>query len=86
MQMEFNAGHDGRRGLRHVGHDKPAYWATLAAAPIPLAIDQHPDNDAVDRFAAAMKVKLALSRLKDSSDWDNPEQCSIDDLTVMLRN
>lgn len=33
-----------------------------------------------------MKEKLALAREKGRSGWDDPEQCSVDDLTVMLRN
>lgn len=64
----------------------PAYRAMVAAAPIRQADDQHPDDAAVDRFAAAMKEKLALARVKGRGGWDDPEQCSVDDLTVMLRN
>ena len=64
----------------------PAYRAMLAAAPVPPAADQHTDDAAVDRFAAAMKGKLALARVKGRGGWDDPEQCNIDDLTAMLRN
>lgn len=32
---------------------------------------QHPDDDAVDRFAVAMKVKLAASRKKGRHGWQN---------------
>lgn len=34
-------------------------------------MDQHPDDLAVDRFAAAMKAKLAASRAKGRSGWNN---------------
>lgn len=40
--------------------------ARLNAAPA-----QHPDDDAVDRFAVAMKVKLAASREKGRHGWQN---------------
>lgn len=61
---------------------------TLArmAAPIPPTAEQHADDVAVDCFAAAMKAKLALARAKGRGGWDDPEQCSVDDLTTMLRN
>lgn len=34
------------------------------------------DNAAVDQFSRAMKFKLALSRGKGRSGWDDPAQCS----------
>lgn len=51
----------------------------LVAAQIP---SPHPDDVAVDSFAAAMKVKLALAREKGRSGW---EACSPEDLSRMLR-
>jgi hypothetical protein len=36
----------------------------------------HPDDIAVDNFAAAMKLKLAAAREKGRSGWDNKELCS----------
>lgn len=36
----------------------------------------HPDDEAVDRFAAAMKAKLAAAREKGRAGWDDPEMCS----------
>lgn len=45
---------------------------------------QHPDDAAVDRFAAAMKAKLAASRAKGRGGWDDPAQCSEDTLAKML--
>ena len=42
----------------------------LAAAPAqPAAQEQHPDDEAVDRFSAAMKAKLAKSREKGRHGW-----------------
>lgn len=43
---------------------------------------QHPDDQAVDRFAAAMKDKLAKAREKGRGGW---ETCSPEDLSRMLR-
>ncbi|MDR5801151.1 hypothetical protein [Caballeronia sp. LZ001] len=42
----------------------------------------HPDAKAVDRFAQAMKEKMAAARAKGRGGW---EQCSPDDLSRMLR-
>lgn len=44
----------------------------------------HPDDAAVDRFAATMKWKLAKKRAEGRGGWDNPAVCSIDDLARML--
>lgn len=44
-------------------------------------MNQHPDDLAVDRFAAAMKEKLALARTKGRSGW---EQCDPANLSAML--
>lgn len=43
---------------------------------------QHPDDQAVDRFAAAMKDKLSKAREKGRSGW---ETCPAEDLSQMLR-
>ncbi|KAF1016231.1 MAG: hypothetical protein GAK31_01720 [Stenotrophomonas maltophilia] len=61
-----------------------ALEATLAARQ-PVA-EQHPDDLAVDAFAAAMKAKMATARAKGRDGWDDPAQCSADDLTRMLRD
>lgn len=50
------------------------------------AAGQHPDDLAVDRFAAALKVKLAESRSKGRSGWDNRMACSQFRLSQMLRD
>lgn len=42
------------------------------------------DNDAVDRFAQAMKNKLASARAKGRGGWDDPLACTDEQLAVML--
>lgn len=44
----------------------------------------HPDDIAVDKFAAMMKDKLAKSREKGRSGWGNPEECSVEYLAKLL--
>jgi hypothetical protein len=46
---------------------------------------EHPDDSAVDRFAAAMKGKMAASRAKGRGGWDDPEQCPANRLRAMMR-
>ncbi|MEL7941010.1 hypothetical protein [Pseudomonas delhiensis] len=46
--------------------------------------DLHPDDAAVDRFAEALKAKLARSRAKGRGGWDNAQVCSVEDLARML--
>lgn len=48
----------------------------------PAVAPQHPDDEAVDKFAAAMKQKLAQAREKGRSGW---EQMNPADLSAMLR-
>lgn len=57
--------------------------AMLAASPEPVA-PAHPDDIAVDRFAEAMKAKLAAARAKGRSGWDDPEQCTVAHLANLL--
>ncbi len=56
------AGHRARQEIL-----KEIYATTIGA-------QAHPDDLAVDRFAAAMKAKLARSRAKGRSGWQDPEQ------------
>lgn len=44
----------------------------------------HQDDVAVDRFALAMKAKLAEARAKGRSGWNDPQQCSIEFLAQLL--
>lgn len=53
------------------------------ASPSPF--EQHPDDVAVDRFAASMKAKLAKKREDGAGGWDDPEVCHIDYLAHLLR-
>jgi hypothetical protein len=48
----------------------------------PAPVQQHPDDAAVDRFAAAMKDKMTKAREKGRSGW---ETCLPADLSRMLR-
>ncbi|MCW6058271.1 hypothetical protein [Pseudomonas fragariae (ex Marin et al. 2024)] len=42
---------------------------SFCARPFPAQVDQHPDNQAVDEFAAAMKTKLAKARANGRHGW-----------------
>lgn len=50
------------------------------------AVNQHPDDEAVDRFAAAMHAKMAQARAKGKEGWDDPERCSNERLGDLLSN
>lgn len=61
-----------------------ASYQPLYAAPV-AAQAQHPDDAAVDAFAAAMKTKLAQKRAEGRGGWEDKAQCSQDRLSLMLR-
>jgi len=64
------------------------YAAMIAAAPQPPSPDtgtQHPDDEAVDRFAEAMKAKLAKKRGEGRGGWENKDECSAEFLSELLR-
>lgn len=44
----------------------------------------HPDNVAIDRFAAAMKAKMAKQRAKGYGGWDDKADCPASRLQQML--
>lgn len=44
----------------------------------------HPDDIAVDKFAAAMKAKMAKQRAKGRGGWDDKEDCPTERLQKML--
>jgi hypothetical protein len=48
-------------------------------------VKQHPDDAAVDRFAAAMKDKLAEKRRQGYGGWDRPSECRLEFLSRKLR-
>ena len=52
------------------------------ALPAPEQVRQHPDNLAVDQFAATMKTKMAKSRAKGRTGW---QEAHPDTLSNMLR-
>lgn len=60
--------------------------AALDAAPeaARVRVDAHPDDIAVDRFAAAMKEKLANKRAQGYGGWDDKEKCSAERLQKLL--
>jgi hypothetical protein len=64
--------------------------ALQQAGPADLAEQQvgevHPDDVAVDAFAAAMKLKMADARAKGRGGWEDPAQCSALDLCRLLRD
>lgn len=45
---------------------------SFCSCPLPTYPNQHPDNLAVDRFATAMKTKLAEGRTNGWNSWDKP--------------
>lgn len=55
----------------------------LRAANANMRTPSHPDDLAVDRFAAAMKAKMAKQRTKGYGGWDDPE-CPAERLQRML--
>lgn len=48
------------------------------------AVNQHPDDEAVDRFASAMHAKMAQARAKGKEGWDDPERFSVGELDSLL--
>lgn len=73
--QEFAAKH--RREMELAQEERDELRAQLAA-------DQHSDDAAVNRFAIAMKAKLAEARAKGRSGWDDPAQCSEEFLARLL--
>jgi len=69
----------------------PSRTAALDAAISALTASQavsgqHPDDRAVDEFAMSMKDKMAAARAKGRGGWEDPAQCSADELSRMLRD
>lgn len=61
-------------------------WARVAELRAILAgeYEPHPDDIAVDKFAAAMKAKMAKQRAKGYDGWDDEAACPVDRLQSML--
>jgi len=74
--------------------ERAGAWSYLfAEAAVALAAtgkqqvgEMHPDDTAVDAFADAMKAKMADARAKGRGGWEDPAQCSSEDLSRMLRD
>lgn len=58
-----------------------ARWQLAGPAP---SVFTHTDDQAVDRFADALKEKLARARGRGRSDWDDPRKCSVEWLQTLL--
>jgi len=62
--------------------------ASASPEPVPATNQAgevaHPDDRAVDLFAARMKTKLAMAREKGRGGWDDPAQCSVPYLQQLL--
>ena len=75
-------------GVAQAKGDEPAisHWnAKVDAICAQLAQpEQHPDDAAVDQFAAAMKAKMAKQRAKGYSGWDDKASCPTERLQKML--
>lgn len=61
-----------------------AFLERIEAALTGQVPEQHSDDTAVDRFAVAMKNKLAAARAKGRSGWDEPAVCSVECLADLL--
>lgn len=48
------------------------------------SISAHADDIAIDNFANAMKAKMAASRAKGRSGWDDPNQCTVEYLAKLF--
>lgn len=64
----------------HLRSLETAAWAITK----PKAPSEHPDDLAVDRFAAAMRAKMAKQRAKGYGGWDDPAQCTDESLADKL--
>ncbi len=61
---------DDLRKLKALDQIAPSGMADLGRESV------HPDDLAVDRFAVAMKAKLAKKRAEGRGGWEDPEQCT----------
>lgn len=56
----------------------------LLATSLKRITDGHPDNAAVDSFAADMKLKMAKARDKGRCGWDDLSQCNADVIAYLI--
>ena len=57
----------------------------LSTLSLPAQEPVHPDDLAVDRFAAEMKAKLAKKRAEGRGGWDRKGECTAEFLSQLLR-
>ncbi|WP_187371485.1 hypothetical protein [Methylobacterium oryzihabitans] len=58
--------------------------SAVGSASVALIRPTHPDDVAVDAFAAATKAEFARSREKGRGGWNDAERCSVESLAAML--
>lgn len=58
--------------------------AATSRAPLSPAPSIHVDDLAVDALAAMQRLKLARCRAKGRRGWDNPLECSVERLAMLL--
>lgn len=64
---------------------KTKYYKALSTIRAARAQEHsHPDDEAVDRFAAAMKAKLAKKRSEGRGGWEDKNQCTAEFLNRLL--
>lgn len=71
---------DGKETAQEVRDVVEWYHASLLA----LRSGTHPDDLAVDRFAVAMKAKMAKQRAKGYGGWNDANICTVESLSQML--
>ncbi|WP_053249785.1 hypothetical protein [Ensifer adhaerens] len=81
IRLSFDPRAEGLNALDQLARRVEAALSSRSAESGKLA---HLDDIAVDRFAAAMKAKLAKKRAEGRGGWDDPEQCHIDYLHQLL--
>ena len=67
-----------------VSRFRPLVYGDAAPQPAASPQGEHPDDVAVDAFAAAMKAKMAKQRAKGYGGWDDPAGCASDFLRECL--
>lgn len=75
-------------GDRHTNDNGKSWWYCVEAGTPgkwkKIGSSNHPDDFAVDQFGAAMKEKMAVSRLKGRSGWNDPLLCTASFLRRLL--
>ncbi|MGG7519648.1 hypothetical protein ACQ3G6_17370 [Allorhizobium undicola] len=79
----FSIAKDAR--IQHFRSMRDAIVASRAIRSALTTAPAHPDDIAVDRFAAAMKVKLAKKRSEGRGGWEDKSQCTNEFLSRLLK-